>query len=203
MNLISIKNLSKKYGKKIVFENLNLELTTENIYFLTSINGSGKTTFFKCLLRDTKYDGYIYDKSVKYAYLPEKIMWPSFTSLNYYLKVFITLENDLINDEKNLQNVIDNYLLYFKIDKYKYQSVNTLSKGTKQKTLIIKTILSNADVYLFDEPLTGLDKKSREIFMQIIKTMQEQGKLIIIASHYYDDYKYDNKKVINLNEETY
>jgi ABC-type multidrug transport system ATPase subunit len=74
--------------------------------------------------------------------------------------------------------------------------MHELSKGTRQKVLIIKTLLSKADVYLFDEPLSGLDLKSRYTFMALVKTLQEQGKIVIIASHFYDDYKFSNKKVI-------
>lgn len=193
MKQILIKDLSKRYGANIVIKNIRTELNSKYIYFLISENGSGKTTFFKCLLRETKYHGYIADNDMKYVFMPEKVRFPYVLSILDYFKMF--LENDY---DKDFEKVVDEYLHYFGIYKYKYQYINRLSKGTKQKILIIKTILSNADVYLLDEPLAGLDKTSRLLFMSLIKLLQEKDKIIIIASHYYDEYPFDNKKVIDL-----
>ena len=193
MKQILIKDLCKRYGPNIVISNIRTELNSEYIYFLISENGSGKTTFFKCLLKETKYHGYIIDNGMKYVFMPEKVRFPYVLTMLDYFKMFLEKE---YND--NFEKVINEYLHYFGIYKYKYQYINRLSKGTKQKILIIKTILSNADVYLFDEPLSGLDKASRSLFMSLIKSLQEKDKIIVIASHYYDEYPFDNKKVINL-----
>ena len=135
----------------------------------------------------------IVDNDMKYVFMPEKVRFPYVLSILDYFKMF--LENDY---NKDFEKVVDEYLHYFGIYKYKYQYINRLSKGTKQKILIIKTILSNADVYLLDEPLAGLDKTSRLLFMSLIKLLQEKDKIIIIASHYYDEYPFNNKKVIDL-----
>lgn len=193
MFMIKVVDLTKKYRNRTIINNLNYSFSNEHIYFMTSINGSGKTTFFKCLLRETSFNGNIYDDKLIYQYLPEKVLLPSFIKVYDFLASFTKLYNDVIDDTK-----IDYLLKLFRITKYKYSYLNYLSKGTKQKVLIIKTLLSDADVYLFDEPLSGLDKESRILFMDELKLLQETGKLIIIATHYYNDYNYPNKVVLGV-----
>lgn len=191
MKQILINNLNKSYGKNRILNHITTELFSDNIYFLTSGNGSGKTTFFKCLLRETSFTGKIIDNEMLYAYLPDKVKIPEFVKLKDFIKMFLEL------DFKTFYGpIIDDYLLLFDIIQYKNKYMHELSKGTKQKVMIIKTILSKADVYLFDEPLSGLDLKSRYTFMSLVKTLQEQDKIVIIASHYFEEYRFDNKKVI-------
>ena len=192
---IIINNLYKSYGKKSVFNNVNLRLNSENIYFLITENGSGKTTFFKCLLSETNYKGSIIDKNLLYAYLPEKVITPEFVTVIDYLKMYLNLEYKEVDE-----NLINEYLEKFEILEHKNSYINKLSKGSKQKVFIIKMLLSNADVYLFDEPLSGLDVKSRKIFIKLLKELHFRNKLIIIATHYFDEYKIKCKKVIDLNE---
>ncbi len=183
---IRIKNLTKAYNNQVVFENLNLELDSGNVYFLTKENGSGKTTFFKCLLRECGFKGKIVDQGLVYAYLPEKPKLPKFVSVKAFILMFLDhLENFTF---------IDKYLAAFKILKYQNQPIDKLSKGTKQKVAIIKTLLSDADVYLFDEPLSGLDQESRKTFFRMISTVE--NKIIIIATHYFSEYQLQHKKVI-------
>lgn len=192
MNVISIKNLQKYYGKNKILNDVNIDLSSEYIYFLTAENGKGKTTFFKCLLKETSFSGQIYDNNIKYAYLPERVNYPSFINPINFIKLFLDLEK-----ESDI-SIIKSNLKDFEILKYKEQNINTLSKGTKQKILIIKTLLSDADVYLFDEPLTGLDLFSRMMFMKKVNSLNEQGKLVIISTHYYNEYEFHNKKVIKI-----
>lgn len=193
MNQIIINNLDKCYGKKKVLSGINLTLSTDFVYFLIAENGSGKTTFFKCLLDETSYTGVINDKKLLYAYLPEKIVTPEFVTVKKYLKLYLKVEKNNINE-----CLVDDYLERFGIIEYKNKYINKLSKGTKQKVYIIKMLLSNADVYLFDEPLSGLDKNSRNVFVEYINSLNKSNKIIIIASHYYDEYKIKNKKVIEI-----
>lgn len=190
--MIQIVNLCKKYKQNIIIENFNYEFNPQYIYFLTQENGRGKTTFFKCLIRETDFRGQILDENLVYAYMPERINYPSFVTVINFLKMFLALECSFN------EYIIDKYLDYFNIVKYKNTYVQNLSKGTKQKILIIKTILSNADVYLFDEPLAGLDAASRNIFIEFLDSLRKKNKLLIIATHYYHDYMLDDKKEVIL-----
>lgn len=192
MKEIRINNLSKSYAENLVLDSINCVLNSSKVYFLTSGNGSGKTTFFNCLLREISFDGKIIDQDLIYSYLPDKVKLPIYVKVIDFITMFLDDNNIEIN------NKINYYFELFKISKYRNYYVNQLSKGSKQKVLIILTLLSVADVYLFDEPLTGLDYNSRLIFMEEVKSLQSNNKIVVIASHYYDEYKLSNKEVINL-----
>ncbi len=183
---IIIKNLTKIYKEQVILENISLVLDVNNIYFMTKENGGGKTTFFRCLLRECGFSGTIEDRKLAYTYLPEKPYLPSYVTVKTFLVMFL--------DDMDKYQLIEKYLYEFNILKYKDYYLNRLSKGTKQKVAIIKTILSNADVFLFDEPLSGLDKESRKTFFKMISKIKD--KIIVIATHYYKEYNVKNKKVI-------
>ena len=76
MKKILINNLSKSYRNNKVFSNVNEVFFCDYIYFLTSENGSGKTTFFKCLLKETSFKGDIIDNEMVYSYLPDRVIIP-------------------------------------------------------------------------------------------------------------------------------
>ncbi len=197
MKSIYLKNVKKAYQDKIIFENLNLELVSGKVYFLTSFNGSGKTTFLRCLLNETNYNGLIDLHDLKIIYLPEKPILASYVRVNTFLKSFYLLNNKNYDEKR-----VDKYYDLFHIAEYKNYYLRALSKGTKQKIMIIKTLLEDSDVYLFDEPLNGLDLDSRNSFMKEIYDLSQKDKIIVIATHYYDDYQFTNKEIIILNEDT-
>lgn len=191
MSEIKIKNLFMSYRGKLIINNLSCTINSSYIHFLTGANGSGKTTFFMCLLGEVMYSGVIDDNDLSYVFLPDVVAVPDYQSVESFLKMFFLLDNS----HKDLY-LIDQYLDRYGIIELKKELVSTLSKGTRQKLLIIKTLLSRKDVYLFDEPLEGLDEVSRVLLMQDIYSLQQNGKIVIIATHYFDDYPYENKKVI-------
>ena len=187
---INIINLHKEYGDRTIIPKCHAHLTSDYIYFLTNENGGGKTTFFKCLLGIEDYEGHI-DKISSFSYLPEKNILPYYSTPYKFLQAFFK-----IAEISQIEPLIDKYLNMFNILCYKHISFYKLSKGTKQKVLLIKTLNSMNNVLLFDEPLNGLDLDSRNIFMRLVNNKQKEGKLIIIASHYYDEYNYENKRII-------
>lgn len=176
---IQINNLSKKYRNNIIYDNTSLQLFSGNLYILKSQNGTGKTTFLKCLCQTIKYGGEIINnKSI--SYLPEKVILPQ------YLKAidFLTLISKVKKGKYSSNNeIIGYYLKRYNIEKYQNKYINTLSLGTKQKILIIQTLLDNKDIYLLDEPINGLDNDSVEKFEEDIALLVSQNKLVILISH--------------------
>ena len=90
------------------------------------------------------------------------------------------------------------YLEKFQITKYKDKELGKLSLGTKQKVVIIQSLLESVDVYIFDEPLNGLDDEAVKIFSKELQNLRKKQKLIIIIMH--DDYRLKllNKRVIRI-----
>lgn len=198
---IKINQLTKVYDfgfkKNIVFEKINLTLNSDKIYFLIGPNGSGKSTLIKCILNLIDYKGEILISSNKIAYSPEKLIMPDYLTVNQFLKTLLTAKHQ---KEENIQKKISHYLDYFDIKKYENTNLVKLSKGTKQKINLLQAILEQADIYIFDEPLSGLDTESKKTFKQIIYDLKKQDKLIIISTHHLDDYRFRNKNVIDMGD---
>lgn len=198
---IKINELTKIYDfgfkKNIVFEKINLIFNSDKIHFLIGPNGSGKSTLIKCILNLIDYKGEILISSNKIAYSPEKLIMPDYLTVNQFLKTLLIAKHQ---NEENIQEKISLYLNYFGIKKYENTNLVKLSKGTKQKINLLQAILEQADIYIFDEPLSGLDKESKKTFKQIICDLKKQDKLIIISTHHLEDYRFRNKNIIDMGD---
>lgn len=193
MKQLQIRNLTKCYGKNIVIKNLNCNFDSLKYNFLVGPNGTGKSTLIKCMLGYTSYQGKIFKEDLIFSYVPDKVNLPEYISV-YNLLLLLLINKKVKIKEADLR--INKMLDKFKIDKYRNVSINRLSKGTKQKVILIQGLIIEADIYIFDEPLSGLDKESRGIFVNEIRTLKKLNKVIIISTHHLLDYKFRNKNVI-------
>ena len=191
---VTINNLTKHYGKNEVLNNVNMTFDSNSYNFLVGENGSGKSTLIKCILDEINYQGEIDKKGYKIAYAPEKIVLPDYVTLHNFL---VLLGLNKIKKIKEVNELIDYYLQIFNIEKYKNKLICELSKGTRQKIILIQTLMDSSDVYIFDEPLSGLDIESRKNFMEELKKLKRKSKIIIISTHYLNQYKFKYKKVFN------
>ena len=81
MSVINITNLSKKYRNLVVFNDLTITFIPGDMIFLVGNNGSGKSTFIKCLLKLIKYEGNVEDQNISYSYCPEKLIFPDYLTI--------------------------------------------------------------------------------------------------------------------------
>ena len=176
MNAIKINNLTKSYNKHLVLENIDLEISNDKYNFILGGNGVGKSTFIKCLLDEVKYQGSINLNNKKISYAPERLNLPEYIKMYDFL-LLISKINGLKENTK-----IDQYLETFEILKYKNYQIGKLSNGTKRKIVIIQALINNSDIYIFDEPLTGLDENSKNSFIKELRKFKKNNKIIIIRS---------------------
>lgn len=184
---IEIKHFTKKYRRKFIYNDFNFEIDNQKINILKSPNGYGKSTLIKAILGIIKYQGRIKTNIKSFSFLPEFINLPSYVRVDKFL------------DEMNIPS--DKYqelLKLFHVDPNK--TINELSKGMRQKVLIVDVILSDAQCYIFDEPLNGLDDESCLIFVKLIQDLFNLGKLIIIATHQVERFNISNLNIIKLGE---
>lgn len=185
--MIEIKKLIKKYKDSLILDIPYFKFKSGCSYIVVGSNGSGKSTLIKCMLGINKIDyGYVKLYSKNIGYVPEKYYFPDFCKIKKFLECILELY-----DLKHNNYLIDYYCNLFSLDKNK--NINKLSKGMMQKTLIIQSLIHNADLYIFDEPLSGLDTKSQKKFLEIVNELKYIGKTIIITTHYPEFYteKYD------------
>lgn len=198
-----VKNYTKKIKDKIILDNINLNLSSGNVYGFYGRNGSGKTMLFRAistLIFPTRGDILIDDKSIinndydlsNFGILIET---PNFYP---YLSGFDNLDMLYrINNKKN-SNHIDNILK--KVDLYdsKNKKYKEYSLGMKQKLRIAQAIMENQQIIILDEPTNGLDEIAIKKLHNIILDLKKQEKLILLASHNIEDLKYLCDKIFYL-----
>ena len=180
--IIEIKNLTKYYGKNKVLDIPYFCFYESFSYLLVGGNGAGKSTLIKLITKMIKASSGSISTNAKISYVPEKFSFPDSVSTFNFL--------DNLCKVRNKKGKLDqvNYLLkWWNIDKDK--KINALSKGMKQKLLILQAIIDEADVYIFDEPLNGLDPTSQKDFIQILKNLKGLNKTIIVCTHYEKYYE--------------
>ena len=177
----SVENIWKSYGKNTVLKSFSYNFSS-GLYIVCGINGIGKSTLLKIIAKVIKPTNMNYNiTNEKVAYLCEKI---ELTSENVYsfLKTIAILNNQKTD--------IDKLVKKWNIPK---KNINNLSKGNKQKTAILMMMLSEANVYLFDEPTDALDTYGKELFLEFVSELISLNKIIIICTHekgYFDNFRY-------------
>lgn len=195
MKYIECLNIGKKFGNNVVLNSFNAKFTNENINFITGSNGTGKSTLISCMLEFLRFDGTIRNNVKKIVYQPEKVVLPDYIKVLDYLQMISQLHKQY--DIEKIKELITIFDLTQIINK----DLIHLSKGMRQKVLIIQTLMIEADCYIFDEPLGGLDPLMQETFIKELKKLFQKEKLIIIVTHFLEQYRLDNKKIIDLNHQ--
>jgi Cu-processing system ATP-binding protein len=189
--MISFINIHKKFGKIIVLDKLNLEVSAAKSYALIGPNGSGKTTLIKSLLGlvvptsgEILFEGKSIFNDWKYrekiGYMPQIGRYPENISIGQLIDM---MKNIRGHQDKVDEELIDAFKLYKLYDK----KMHSLSGGTRQKVSAALAFLFNPSVLLLDEPTAGLDPVSVEILKEKIASDKLKGKLLLITSHILSD----------------
>jgi zinc transport system ATP-binding protein len=199
-NLISIKDLSLKRDNKFILKNISLNVNKADVLVVLGSNGAGKSTLIKCLLGIIKdYSGKIStDVKTKYGYVPQSSNYSKSISLSGFdivksglinnKKLFITK-----NDKENIKKVAN----LTGANKLLNEKFSILSGGEKQKILLTRALISNPDILVLDEPLTGIDTKSEIEFINLLEKIKDNGKTIILILHDYEPFsKILNKAIV-------
>ncbi|MBO5334466.1 MAG: ABC transporter ATP-binding protein [Clostridia bacterium] len=184
-NLIECKGLTKRYGNVCALDKVDLEIPAGGgIVGLLGPNGSGKTTLIKLLtglLQPTEGSVRICDKPVGVetkavvSYLSDfSSLIESYTvreELDYYADFFADFDRCKAETMLRDLGITDNL------------KVKTLSKGTKEKLALILTLSRNAKLYIFDEPIAGVDPAAREYVLNTILSNRSEDSTILLSTH--------------------
>lgn len=193
MKQIRIERLMKKYRQVIIFQDIDLVIDNQKYNFLVGGNGTGKSTFIHCLLGEVKYDGKIDIGESSIAYVPERMHLPDYISVSNFLVLLARLDHNYIS---SIYDKVKYYLKLFSLEIYEHKPICKLSQGNRQKVILIQALMRDSDIYIFDEPLTGLDIHSQKVFLDELRKKKNQDKLIIVSTHRIENYKYRNKNII-------
>lgn len=207
---LTVKNLSKKYGSKTVLDNLNFEMTKPGVYALLGTNGAGKTTAIRMMLGmlsrnsgEVLWDGKRLDVTTcNVGYLAEERgLYPKYSlmdQLMYFASLRGVSKPDAKNRIRSLAERLDatEYLYSNETPAennpssakarkkpQKPKLADQLSKGNQQKIQLMIALISDPELIILDEPLSGLDPVNADLFKGIIRDEISVGKYIIMSSH--------------------
>jgi ABC-2 type transport system ATP-binding protein len=208
--MISVKNLTKTYGKDVVaVKNISFNLEPSCITGYIGINGAGKSTTMKILCGMLPFDsgevqvgnftlpGDALKVKEITGYVPESPELFNSLSVTEYL--------DFIKEIRNIDKIIfdrrkDYFANLFDFTEYLSAPIGKLSKGNKQKILIVSSIIHNPEIILLDEPLNGLDAFTILTFQDMISKLSKKGKIIFYCSHLLDIMEKVSDRIIILDK---
>ena len=188
MKLLEVKDISKSFEQKEVLKNISFNIEQGKIVGLLGKNGAGKTTLIK-LINDllTPTTGEILIKGNKVGVESKKIIsyLPERTYLNKQMKV------------REILSYFKDFYEDFDVDKAKRllkdldldinQSLTKMSKGMQEKVQLVLVMSREADLYILDEPLGGVDPATRDYILDTILSNFNENSSIIISTHLISD----------------
>ncbi len=182
--IIEIKGLTKQYGKTVALNNVDLSLDKGRIIGLLGPNGSGKTTLIKVLTGLLKqYSGEVVidhrllstETKSEISYLPDQLYFDSWMKIDDLRRYFKDMYADF-NEARFLE-----LMMAFQIEDRTL--IKRLSKGNQEKLQLALVLSRDAKVYIFDEPIGGVDPALREIILDTIMTYKNKEATVLLSTH--------------------
>ncbi|NLL00688.1 MAG: ABC transporter ATP-binding protein [Clostridiales bacterium] len=188
--MLSVNNVTKKYGKLVANDNISFEVTGGEVSLLLGPNGAGKSTLIKCISGLLKFTGSIEicgneNKSIQakrdLGYIPEVPALYDMLTIWEHME-FIARAYSLRNWKDRAEKLLER----FELDDKKKKLGKELSKGMQQKLSICCGFLPEPKLILFDEPMVGLDPHAIKELKTMIIEQQQAGNAILISTHMLD-----------------
>ena len=193
--MIEIKNVVKKYGKKVALKDISFNVEDGEIFAFIGHNGAGKTTLIKSIVGIHDFDEgdiLINGKSIKtdplackkeIAYVPDNPeLYENLSAIEYINFICDMYE---IDQETRTEN-ISKYAKMFEIEDKLNDTIDSFSHGMKQKVALISALAHNPQILIMDEPFVGLDPKAVFDIKEVLNEMVKEGKIVFYSTHILD-----------------
>lgn len=185
--MLTINQLSKKFGKLLAVDQVDLSIPDGTVAILLGPNGAGKSTVIKSIAGLLRYDGNITIQNLPartveakklFAYVPELPALYDNLTVREHL-TFICKAYGIEDEEEYIEYLLERFELFDKQDKLG----NELSKGMMQKVSICCALAIKPKVILLDEPMVGLDPKAIKELKDVVLELKEDGVTVLISTH--------------------
>ena len=184
---LSAVGLTKRYGRAVALDGLDLEVRTGEVHAFLGANGAGKTTTIRILLGLLRKDGGevsllggdpwrdAVELHRRLAYVPGDVtLWPSLTGGEII---------DLLGDLRGGIETGRRQALTQRFDLDPTKRARAYSRGNRQKVALVAALASRAELLLFDEPTAGLDPLMEATFRECVNDERREGRTILLSSH--------------------
>lgn len=187
-NLIVCQGLSKAYGRKTALSGVNLEVGRGRIVGLLGPNGSGKTTLIKLLCGliqptagELSVGGLAIGPATKalISYLPDRMYFANWMRAADLFDLFRDFYADFDHDKA--------ISMCRSLGVEPRDRLKTMSKGTKEKVQLVLVMARQAQLYLLDEPIAGVDPAARDFILRTILTNYNEAGTVLISTHLISD----------------
>ena len=190
---VRVRALSKRYGNVAALVGVELVVAAADAFGLVGANGAGKTTLLKCLLDLTSADAGAAEifgvpaqrpaARRRLAYLPERFMPPHYLRGREFIATMLELAGARFDAGRATQLL---EALELERDALE-RPVRSLSKGMTQKLGLAACFLAERDLYVLDEPMSGLDPAARVAVKSVLRRLGAEGRTLLFTSHVLAD----------------
>lgn len=194
-NLIELSSVTKKYGSKVVLDNLNLSISSGEFVSVVGPSGCGKSTLVNILgLLDCHYEG-TYLLGEQPVYKAKEAVLSKMRNLQigfifqaYHLIEYMTVEDNILMPvtyfKKHVERDYYEYLLdMLGLNSLRKQVAVSLSGGEKQRVSIARAMINSPELIIADEPTGNLDGANTDSVFSVLKKMNESGTTIVMVTH--------------------
>ncbi|WP_297486949.1 ABC transporter ATP-binding protein [Thermococcus sp.] len=200
MRAIEVRGLRKSYGNFIALNGINLDVDEGEVFALLGPNGAGKTTLIRILAEGLSYDSgeiRVFGESLSkktarlIGYAPQESLAYDDLTVRENLEFYADLYDV---PGKRVDELIERFKLPAK------KKAKELSGGFKKRLNLAVALLYDPRVLVLDEPSTGLDVPSKRELWELIKEFREEGKTVLLATHYMEEAEALADRVAIMNE---
>lgn len=189
-----INDISVKINNEYILKNINIHIHCGHLTVIIGRNGAGKTTLLKALVGEIKHEGEIHFidektkvvKKLKIGYVPQKLNIERHNPTSVYDLFMSSMTNKSLSifRTNGTYNVVKEHLKKFEADKLINKKLGELSGGELQRVLLAFATISNPELLVLDEPVSGVDTKGTEMFYKLIDNLKKELDMaIIMVSH--------------------